>query len=170
VHDVVPADAVGQLTTFRQEFHRCLSRRPDALFELVDALLCGDGPVVSLPELSLAEQHRRGHGSLYAALSRGRIDIDKLRTVLASVTVPRAADGRTVLAVDVTCWLRPEAQTEPTPPKRSSGRKRSVVTDTLGLRLVAASVTENRAGILALDQLKAAYYFVRYPRRRSVRR
>jgi hypothetical protein len=113
VHDVVPADAVGQLTTFRQEFHRCLSRRPDALFELVDALLCGDGPVVSLPELSLAEQHRRGHGSLYAALSRGRIDIDKLRTVLASVTVPRAADGRTVLAVDVTCWLRPEAHTSP---------------------------------------------------------
>jgi hypothetical protein len=83
------------------------------LFELVDALLCGNGPVISLPELSLVGEHRRGHGSLYAALSRGRIDVDRLRTALASVTVPRAADGRIVLAVDVTCWLRPEAHTAP---------------------------------------------------------
>ncbi|RLK09549.1 DDE superfamily endonuclease [Micromonospora sp. M71_S20] len=48
---------------------------------------------------------------LYAALNRGRIDIARLRT--AVVTVPRAADGRTVLAVDATYWLRPEAHTCP---------------------------------------------------------
>ncbi|MDG4824970.1 transposase [Asanoa sp. WMMD1127] len=29
------------------------------------------------------------------------------------MAVPRAADGRIVLAVDVTCWLRPEAHTSP---------------------------------------------------------
>ena len=113
VHDAVSIDAVGRLAALRQELHRCLTARPDALFELVDALLCGVGPVLSLAELSLAGEHRRGHGSLYAALSRGRIDVERLSAVLASVAVPRAADGRIVLAVDVTCWLRPEAYTSP---------------------------------------------------------
>jgi transposase len=45
--------------------------------------------------------------------------------------------------------------------KKIVGRKRSVVTDTLGLLLavivMAASVTENHAGIQALDQAKASY-------------
>jgi hypothetical protein len=27
------------------------------------------------------------------------------------VPLPRAADGRLVLAIDITCWLRPEAHT-----------------------------------------------------------
>lgn len=53
----------------------------------------------------------RGHGSGYAALARGRVDINRLRTALTAVSLPRAADGRLVLAVDVTCWLRPEAHT-----------------------------------------------------------
>ena len=111
VHDGVAAGALGRLARFRREFHRCLSARADALFELTDALLCGDTPVRSLVELSLAGEHRRGHGSLYAALNRGRIDIEALKTAVAGVTVPRAADGRIVLAVDVTCWLRPAAHT-----------------------------------------------------------
>ena len=37
------------------------------------------------------------------------IDIAGLRIALGSVSIPRAADGRLVLAVDVTSWLRPEA-------------------------------------------------------------
>ncbi|MFI9643576.1 NF041680 family putative transposase [Micromonospora sp. NPDC051925] len=113
VHDADPMGVLGRLTVFRREFHRCLTARGDALFELADALLCGDGPVRSLVELSLVGEHRRGHGSLYAALNRGRVDVDRLRTALAAVPVPRAADGRIVLAVDVTCWLRPEAHTSP---------------------------------------------------------
>jgi hypothetical protein len=112
VHDSALVGEAG-LAGFRREFHRCLTARPDALFELVDALLCADGPVRSPVELSLTGVHRRGHGSLYAALNRGRVDVEALRTSLASVTVPRAADGRIVLAVDVTCWLRPEAHTSP---------------------------------------------------------
>ncbi|MEU7477762.1 NF041680 family putative transposase [Lentzea sp. NPDC042327] len=95
----------------RQEFYRCLTRRADALFELADAVLCADGPVRSVADLSLAGEHRRGHGSGYAALARGRVDVDRLRTALAGVSLPRAADGRLVLAVDITCWLRPEAHT-----------------------------------------------------------
>ncbi|MEU1953485.1 transposase [Nocardia rhamnosiphila] len=96
--------------------YQCLSRRADAMFELVDAVLCADGPVRSLPELSLIGEHPRGHGSTYAALDRGRIDIARLRRVLrvlASVPLPQAADGRLVLAIDITFWLRPEAHTCP---------------------------------------------------------
>jgi hypothetical protein len=54
VNDDRPTDALGELTGFRQEFYGCLTARADALFELCDGVLCSDGPVVSLPELSLA--------------------------------------------------------------------------------------------------------------------
>ncbi|CRK56597.1 FIG00663192: hypothetical protein [Alloactinosynnema sp. L-07] len=104
---------VGELCGFRREFHGCLTRRADALFELADAVLCADGPVRSVAELSLVAEHRRGHGSGYAALAQGRVDLDRLRCAVAAVSVPRAAGGRLVLAVDVTCWLRPEAHTSP---------------------------------------------------------
>ncbi|MFI6310016.1 transposase [Nocardia fusca] len=100
VHDTGRAGTAGDLSAFRRELYRCLSRRADAVFELVDAVLCADGPVRSLPELSLIGEHRRGHGSIYAALDRGRIDIARLRRALVSVPLPRASDGRLVLAVD----------------------------------------------------------------------
>jgi hypothetical protein len=105
--------AGGELSGFRAGFYHCLDRRADALFELCDAVLCTDGPVRSIAELSLTGEHRRGHGSGYAALARGRLDIDRMRTALSAVSLPRAADGRLVLAVDITCWLRPEAHTCP---------------------------------------------------------
>lgn len=113
VHDRGPVVVAGDLARFRWEFFGCLSRRADALFELADAVLCADGPVRSLPALSLVAEHRRGHGALYDALAAGRLDVDRLRVALTSVSLPRAADGRLVLAVDVTCWLRPEAHTSP---------------------------------------------------------
>jgi hypothetical protein len=107
VPDVDPAGALVRLAGFS----RCLTARADALFQLVDAVLYGDTPARSLVELSLAGAHRRGHGAMYAGLDCGRIDVARLRTALAAVPVLRAADGRIVLAVDVTCWLRPEAHT-----------------------------------------------------------
>jgi hypothetical protein len=115
VHDAGSAGAAGDLSGFRQEFYRCLTSRADALFELCDAVLCADGPVRSLAELSLVGEHRRGHGGLYAGLARGQIDTDRLRRAVIAGPLPRAADGRLVLAIDITCWLRPEAHT-------SSGR------------------------------------------------
>ncbi|MFI2477849.1 transposase [Nocardia xishanensis] len=93
-----------------KELYRCVTARADAVFELVEAVLCADGPVRSLPELSVVGERRRGHGSVYAALDRGRIDVGRLRQTLARVPLP---DGRLVLAVDITCWLRPEAHTCP---------------------------------------------------------
>jgi len=113
VYDRDPAAGSGDLGRFRREFYACLSARADALFELTDAVLCADGPVRSLVELSLVGAHRRGHGALYAALDRGEIDVVRLRRAVTSVPMPRAADGRLVLAADVTCWLRPEAHTSP---------------------------------------------------------
>jgi hypothetical protein len=93
--------------------YSCLTRRADALFELADAVLCADGPVRSLVELSLVGEHRRGHGGLYDALSSGRVDISRLRRALTTTPLPRASDGRLVLAADLTCWLRPSAHTSP---------------------------------------------------------
>ncbi len=113
LHRDARREPLAELSCFRGEFFSCVTSRSDALFELADAVLCGDGPVRSLAELSLVGEHRRGHGSLYAALAQGRIDAERMRRTLASVPLPRAADGRLVLAVDVTCWLRPAAQTSP---------------------------------------------------------
>src|SRR2546421_4233933 len=111
VRDAVQAGALGELSGFRQEFYRCLPARADALFELAEAVLCADGPVRSLVELSLVHEQRGGHGGLSGGINGGRIEVGRLRAALASVPLPRAADGRLVLAVDVSPWLRPDAPT-----------------------------------------------------------
>ncbi|MFJ3799901.1 NF041680 family putative transposase [Streptomyces sp. NPDC090088] len=113
LHNAAPAEPFSELSRFRGEFYSCLTSRADALFELADAVLCADGPVRSLVELSLVGEHRRGHGSLYSALASGRVDVSRLRRAVAGVPLPRAADGRLVLAADITCWLRPDAHTSP---------------------------------------------------------
>jgi hypothetical protein len=102
-----------RLDAFRREFYRSLTRWADTLFELADAVLCTPGPVTSLPELSLAGIHRRGHGSTYAALADGRLEVDRLRMALACVDLPRGSDGQIRLAVDVTPWPRPDAECSP---------------------------------------------------------
>jgi hypothetical protein len=58
------------------------------------------GPVRSLVELSLAGEHRRGHGSLYTALACGRLDVPGCVPPCQRVPLSRAADGRLVLAKD----------------------------------------------------------------------
>ncbi|WP_330231159.1 hypothetical protein OHA40_00905 [Nocardia sp. NBC_00508] len=47
VHDTGCAGAVGELSAFRRELYRCLPRRADAVFDVVDAVLCADGPLRS---------------------------------------------------------------------------------------------------------------------------
>jgi len=105
-------EPLAALRRFRQEVYCRLSRRPDALFELADALACADGPVRGLAGLSLVPEHRRGHGGMYDALDQGRIEIGRLRRALTSVAIPRM-DGQIVLAVDVSPWPRPAAETSP---------------------------------------------------------
>ncbi len=101
----------GDLARFRQEFYTSLTLRADALFELTDAVLCADGPVRSLVELTLVAEHRRGHGAMYDALNQGGVEPERIRRSLACLPLPRATDGRLVLAVDVSPWLRSDAAT-----------------------------------------------------------
>jgi DDE superfamily endonuclease len=113
VHERGSAGELGTLSAFREAFYGCLHRRADALFELCEAVLCADGPVCSLVGLSLAAEHRRGHGALYDAVNAGRIQVERLRRQLAGLPLPRDGEGRIVLAVDVSAWLRPDAATAP---------------------------------------------------------
>jgi DDE superfamily endonuclease len=106
-------DPAAVLAAFRRDFYRALTARADALFELTDALLCTDGPVRSLVDLSLVAEHRRGHGALYDGINSGRMEIAQLRVRLAGLPPPRTIDGRIILAVDVSNWLRPDAATSP---------------------------------------------------------
>ncbi len=104
-----PSDA---LYAFRHSLYGCLHRRADALFELTDAILTAD-TVPSPVHLSLQASHRRGWGSLYAALRRGRVDAEALRELPAHH--PLAGSGATtpVYAVDVSVWPRCDAETSP---------------------------------------------------------
>ena len=107
-----PSDA---LRTFRDSFYDdCLQRRSDALFELTDAILTADG-VPSPVHLSLEASHRRGWGSLYAALNRGRIDAEALRGLLTRHQLELAGgeDKRPIYAVDVSVWPRSDAEASP---------------------------------------------------------
>ncbi|MYW04213.1 NF041680 family putative transposase [Streptomyces sp. SID3343] len=111
LHHDVRREPFAEASHFREDFFACLTARRDELFELMDALLCADGPVTAPVDLTLLAEHRRGHGALYDALSRGRLDVGRLRRTLAALPQPKAADDRLVLAVDVSNWLRPDAPT-----------------------------------------------------------
>ncbi|WP_240197369.1 NF041680 family putative transposase, partial [Nonomuraea lactucae] len=111
LNEAARVESLAVLSRFRTGFYDCLSARADALFELAEALLCTDGPVKTLVDLALAPEHRRGHGALYDGLNCGRIEVARLRRSLAALPLPRAADGRIVLAIDVSPWLRSDAPT-----------------------------------------------------------
>ena len=102
-------EAIGRVVPVSHGFYGCLDARADALFEVVEAMLCVDGPVVSVPELSLAGVHRRGHGGLYDALASGKLNVARFAAMLAGLELPRFG-GRITLAVDVSPWLRPDAE------------------------------------------------------------
>src|SRR3954463_3166268 len=109
------ADGVDQslittgLQRFRGELYRCLGRRRDALFELIDALLAAES-MPSLPHLSLMPAHRRGWGSVYAALAAGEVDAERLAEVLATY---RGGAGVLAFAVDTSTWARCDAECSP---------------------------------------------------------
>ncbi|MFL6103826.1 MAG: NF041680 family putative transposase [Actinomycetes bacterium] len=63
-----------------------------------------------MAQLSLEPAHRRGWGSTYAALASGRIEVERLRDLLAG-SLPDA--DPLVFAVDVTTWPRCDAECSP---------------------------------------------------------
>jgi DDE superfamily endonuclease len=89
-----------RLQRFRDELYRCLGQRRDALFELIDGLLAAEA-ISSLPHLSLVPTHRRGWGSVHAALAAGEVDAARL----AELLITHRGDGRApVFAVDASTW------------------------------------------------------------------
>lgn len=111
-------EATARLNKFRQDYYHCLTNRADALFELTDALLCTQSKVTDLAHLSLEPEHHRGYGALYDAINHGHLDTEKFKsriTALPVPTFPRKEDGQQqiVLAVDVSNWLRPDANCTP---------------------------------------------------------
>jgi hypothetical protein len=104
--------ALDTFRAFRNSLYGCLHRRADALFELTDALLSAQS-VPSPIHLSLQASHRRGWGSLYDALSRGRIDAQTLRRLLAHHPLAGSETRTPVYAVDVSVWDRCDAECSP---------------------------------------------------------
>jgi hypothetical protein len=100
---------LDDLQAFRTAVYGCFRARADALFELLEALLHA-GPVPSPAHLSLHVAHRRGWGSLYAALVFGRLDLPALRRLLREYPLP---EGQAIYAVDVSVWARCDAETSP---------------------------------------------------------
>jgi hypothetical protein len=112
VHGGVGLGELVVLVAFRQGFSDCLSRRSDALFELTDAVAARPDRVDSVPALSLEPEFRRGHGALYGALSDGRVEVPRLRTLLLD-TVGPGREGLLWFAGDVSNVPRPDAGTSP---------------------------------------------------------
>jgi hypothetical protein len=106
----MPVADAEELNRFRQDLYRSFTRWGDALFELGDAVLCAPSPVGSVPALSLEPVFRRGHGSLYKALARGRMNEDRLRRLFVE---HRPAPWPAVFAVDASTWDRCDAECSP---------------------------------------------------------
>lgn len=107
--DAAVEEAFAEASRVRDELYACLTGSGDELFELTDAVLCASGAVHSAVERTLLPEHRRGHDAMYDGLNQGRIDTARLRLLLAGFPLPRFPDGRLVLAVDVSPWLRSDA-------------------------------------------------------------
>ncbi|WUD70510.1 hypothetical protein OG937_01730 [Streptomyces sp. NBC_00510] len=76
-------EALDVLSRFRVEFDDCLYSRADALFELTDAVLCGDGPGCSASMSRLIET-KSGVAGTYAvpeARALGRGGVFDMRTI-----------------------------------------------------------------------------------------
>ncbi|MFG1654894.1 NF041680 family putative transposase [Micromonospora sp. NPDC049275] len=101
---------VEDLQWFRNRVYGCFTRRADALFGLVDAVLCAPGRVHTVAELSLSPVFGRGHGSAYAALADGVIDVEAVQD---AVMAHRRQDWPLWFALDLSSWARPYAKSSP---------------------------------------------------------
>lgn len=107
------------LARFRAELYQSvLGLRRDALCDLLDAVLSGDG-ASSLVRHSLAPCFRRGWASICDALADGALDVAALRRLFAQTMPPALVEERLLWVVDGTTWPRPEAKTSP---ERTWGR------------------------------------------------
>lgn len=98
---------ISRLIGFRQAAYTDIfQQRRDALFEMLDALLCG-GTLPSFAYLSQHERFRRKWHSLYVAVEDGQIDTCALRRLLVQ-QLPQ--EGVCVFPLDSSCWSRPRSR------------------------------------------------------------
>lgn len=97
---------LNKIIEFRQTiYEQILTKRRDAQFELLDALLV-KGKVASFAWLATAGCFKRAWPSLYEAMEAGEQDESQLRQVLVA-QVPTG--GLHYWSLDVTGWPRPQA-------------------------------------------------------------
>jgi hypothetical protein len=95
------------LRAFRHQVYTLLGCRRDALFELMDGLLCA--PSIETPaHVSLLPTCQRGWASLYDALNVGTMDIRQVEALLTSHPLEPET---TWYAVDASVWPRCDAET-----------------------------------------------------------
>lgn len=101
------------LARFRAELYQsALGLRRDALCDLLDAVLTGEG-AESLVRRSLAPAFRRGWSSACDALADGSLDVAALRRLFAATMPPAAVEGRLLWVLDGSIWPRPAAKASP---------------------------------------------------------
>lgn len=109
--DTTPA--APPLARFRAELYQSvLGLRRDALCELLDAVLTGDG-ATSLVRHSLRPAFRRGWAAICDALADGSLDLPALHRLVATTMPPALVEGRLLWVLDGSLWPRPEARTSP---------------------------------------------------------
>lgn len=105
--------ALSPLARFRTAlYHSVLGLRRDALTELLDAVLTGDG-ATSLVRHSLSPAFRRGWSSTCDALADGSLDVPALRRLFATTAPEARVAERLLWVLDGTIWPRPAAKTSP---------------------------------------------------------
>jgi DDE superfamily endonuclease len=107
--DALPVDSLAGLVEFRRRLRGCLTRRGDALFGLVEAMLCAQGPVRCPAELSLEPEFGRGYGCAYGALAHGRIEEAALRRLLVAAVAAARPGQPPMFAIDTTPLARPDS-------------------------------------------------------------
>lgn len=95
------------LQRFRQEIYHLLTKAKDATFELMDAVMT-TRHASSVAEFSLSPMFRRQYASTYEALEDCRPQRNQAMKLCIS-KIPQ--QKYVVLAIDHTCWARPEAKT-----------------------------------------------------------
>jgi hypothetical protein len=103
---------ISTLQQFRHDIYQCFRRSPDALFDMIDALIT-EPQAQSFPELSLSPFFQRKWSSLYEGLQDGKIDEKMLQeTFIKYLPVP-SAGNRLILGADATSIGRPFSDTSP---------------------------------------------------------
>jgi hypothetical protein len=103
---------ISTLQQFRHDIYQCLQRLPDALFDMIDALIT-EPQARSFPELSLSPLFSRKWPSLYQALQDGKIDEKMLQETFIRYMPAPTVGKRFILGADATWIERPFSDTAP---------------------------------------------------------